>query len=79
MIIKVLGTWCPKCKLLEEVTRRTIAKLWIDAQILKVDKIEDIMEYNILSTPALVLNEEVLCMWRVPNDEEMESIFVRLQ
>ncbi len=74
MIIKILWTGCPKCKLLEQLTRDTVAQLWIEAEIIKVQNMEDIMMYDIMATPALVIDEKVIFAGRIPDKNEMEKL-----
>ena len=74
MIIKILGTWCAKCKLLEQTTRDAISELWIDAQIIKIDQMEDILMYDIMSTPWLVVNEKIISAGKIPNKGELKLI-----
>jgi small redox-active disulfide protein 2 len=74
MEIKVLGTGCPKCKILEKMTREVVEQNGIDATITKVEDIVEIMKYNILSTPALVVNEKVEVKGRVPSVDEIKQI-----
>lgn len=69
--IKVLGTGCAKCKQTESVIRAFIAKNNIEATIEKVEDIQKIMEYNILSTPAVVIDEVVKIKGRVPSESEL--------
>ena len=71
MEIKVLGTGCPKCKRVEELARRAVAEAGIKATILKVTDIDQIVSYSILSTPGLVINEEVRSSGRVPRKKEI--------
>ncbi len=52
MEIKILGTGCPKCKTLEEITRKVVKENGIVANITKVEDIVEIMKYNIMTTPA---------------------------
>jgi small redox-active disulfide protein 2 len=59
MEIKILGTGCPKCKTLEKITREVVEQNGFNATITKVEDIVDIMMYNVMSTPALVVNEKV--------------------
>ena len=77
MEIKVLGTGCPKCKTLEKITIETVEKLGIDAQITKVEEIVDIMNYGIMRTPALVINEKVVFSGRIPTEEELTKILTQ--
>ncbi|MGQ9681435.1 MAG: thioredoxin family protein [Anaerolineae bacterium] len=73
MEIKILGTGCPKCKRLEEVTREAVALAGVEATITKVTDIGAIMAYSILSTPGLVINEEVKAAGRLPSKEEIAA------
>jgi small redox-active disulfide protein 2 len=77
MEIKILGTGCPKCKTLEKITREVVDQLGIQATITKVEDIVEIMQYNILSTPALVVNEKVEIKGRVPSAEEIKQILAK--
>jgi small redox-active disulfide protein 2 len=72
--IKILGTGCPKCKTLEKMTREVVEQNGFDATVTKVEDIMDIMKYNILSTPALVVNEKVEIKGRVPSSEEIKQV-----
>lgn len=73
MEIKILGTGCPKCKTLEEITRKVVKDNGIDANITKVDDIIEIMKYNIMVTPALVVNEKVVAKGRIPSVDEIRQ------
>ncbi len=74
MDIKILGTGCPKCKTLEKMTREVVEQNGFNATITKVEDIMDIMQYNILSTPALVVNEKVEIKGRIPSSEEIKQV-----
>jgi small redox-active disulfide protein 2 len=74
MEIKILGTGCSQCKALEKLTREVVEKNGINATITKVEDIMDIMKYNIMSTPALVVNEKVEIKGRVPSAAEIKQI-----
>ena len=69
--IKMLGTGCAKCKATEQVVRAAIAKHNIEATVEKVEDIQQIIEYNILSTPAVVVDEVVKIKGRVPSESEI--------
>jgi small redox-active disulfide protein 2 len=77
MEIKILGTGCPKCKTLEKLTRDVVCKNSIDATIIKVDDITEIIEYNIMSTPALVIDGKVVIKGRVPSAEEIKQLLTK--
>ncbi len=74
--IKILGSGCTNCKRLEAITRQAVAKLSIEAEVLKVTDYPEIMKYNILSTPGLVINETVVSAGRVPTEAEVTTYLV---
>lgn len=74
MEIKILGTGCAKCKTLEKLTREVLEKNGIEASVTKVEDIAEIMKYRILSTPALVVNENVEIKGRVPSAAEIIEV-----
>jgi len=74
MEIKILGTGCPNCLTLEKRVRKVVEDNSIDANIIMVKDIMDIMSYNIMTTPALVINEEVKVKGRVPKDAEILNL-----
>jgi len=77
MEIKILGTGCAKCKTLEQLTREVVSKNNIDATITKVEDIVEIMKYNIMTTPALVVNEKVVSKGRIPSSEEIKQLLIK--
>lgn len=66
MIIKILGTGCANCKNLERVTTEAVAELGIEATIEKVEDYAAIVGYGVMSTPALVIDDQVVLSGRVP-------------
>ena len=74
-IVKILGTGCPKCKKTEAVVRETIANLGIDAEVQKVEDIQDIIKYNVMTTPAVVVDEVVKIRGRIPSKDEVAELF----
>jgi small redox-active disulfide protein 2 len=71
MLIKILGTGCAKCQRLEQLTREVVAELGIDAQFEHVRDMPAIMAYPVMSTPALVIDEEVMVFGRMPSKQEI--------
>lgn len=65
--IKVLGSGCPNCKRLEAETRATLDEAEVSYDLTKVTEYADILTYNIMSTPALVINEQVVSAGRIPS------------
>jgi small redox-active disulfide protein 2 len=74
--IKILGTGCAKCKQVEAIVRSTVAEMGIDATVEKVEDIEKIMEYNVMVTPVLVIDEVVTIKGRVPSGSEVKALLV---
>jgi len=77
MEIKILGTGCPKCKTLEKATREVVGQNGIDANIIKVEDIMEIMKYGVMTTPALVVNGKVEIKGRVPSSDEIKQVLTR--
>jgi small redox-active disulfide protein 2 len=72
--IKILGTGCPSCVSTQKVVEEVINELKIEATVLKVDDIQQIMAYDILSTPAVVIDEKVVIKGKVPSKEEVTAL-----
>ena len=73
MKIKVLGPGCARCHQLEQTTREVVKELGIDAEIEDVKDVKKIMEYPILITPGLVIDEKLVCSDRVPSKSEVTT------
>ncbi len=73
LTIKVLGPGCENCKRLAWLADRAVQQLGIEAQIVKVTDYADIMKYDILSTPGLVINEKLVCSGRIPSEAEITT------
>jgi small redox-active disulfide protein 2 len=76
MNIKILGTGCAKCNQLEKVTKEVLAEMGIEVPVDHVKEIQKIMEYPILTTPGLVINEEVVLAGKVPSKAEVTKLIV---
>jgi len=73
MEIKILGPGCPRCHEVERRTINALAELNVAADVQKISDIKKIMEYNIISTPGLVINGKVMCSGRIPRVEEIKA------
>ncbi len=71
MKVKILGPGCSKCKTLEEKVRRVVSENKLDAEIIKVTDLDEIMKYGIMLTPGLVIDEEVKSYGSVPKEEQI--------
>jgi small redox-active disulfide protein 2 len=71
MEIRVLGPGCPKCKQLDKLVREVIEENQVDASVTKVEDIVEIMNFGIMTTPALVINGKVVLKGSVPSKEEI--------
>lgn len=71
MKIKILGPGCARCDQMEQTIREVVKELGIDFSLEHVRDVKKIMEYPILQTPGLVLNEELVCSGRVPTKAEV--------
>lgn len=69
--IKILGTGCPKCNRLEQLTREAIADTGLEANVTHVTEIDKIFEYPITVTPALVINEAVKSSGNLPRKPQI--------
>ena len=77
MEIKVLGTGCTKCKTLEKVVKDVVEQNNIDATVVKVENIMEIMKYGVMTTPALVIDGVVMVKGRVPSANEIKNLLIR--
>ncbi len=76
MKIQILGTGCAKCKTLTENTEKAVRELGIDAEIVKVTEIKEIMQFNVLMTPGLVIEGQVKAAGRVLSPDEIKKLLV---
>ena len=74
MNLKVLGTGCSNCKKLELLTKELITELNIDAQVEKVEDIEEIMKTGVMSTPALLADGKIVVSGYLPSRDELTTL-----
>jgi len=75
--IKVLGSGCAKCNLLEEATKRAVTQTGVDATVEKVTDMAAIVGYGVMTTPALVVDGQVRVAGRVPSVDELAALLTR--
>ncbi|MFW6014720.1 MAG: thioredoxin family protein [Nanoarchaeota archaeon] len=73
MKIEILGTGCPSCKKLEENAKEALQETGKEAEVVKVEEIDKIVEYGVMSTPAIVIDGEVKSYGKVANVEEIKQ------
>ena len=73
MKLEILGTGCPKCKKLTELVTESVKELGITAEVSKVDKINDIVNYGVMTTPALAIDGKVVVAGRIPTKDEIKK------
>jgi small redox-active disulfide protein 2 len=76
LTIKVLGSGCANCKRVEQIDHKVVEDMALEAEIIKVTEYPDIMKYNIMSTPGLVINEKVVSTGRIPSTAEITTFLV---
>ncbi|UCF27788.1 MAG: TM0996/MTH895 family glutaredoxin-like protein [Chloroflexota bacterium] len=73
LTIKVLGPGCANCQKVEVVTKKAVNEMGMQAEVIKVTDYTEIMEFRIISTPGLVINEKLVCAGRIPTQGEVTS------
>ena len=76
MNIKILGTGCARCHQLEKTAREVVKELGIDATVEEVKDMTKIIAYNVLTTPGLVINEQVVSFGKVPSKAEVTQLII---
>lgn len=77
LTIKILGSGCANCKRLELLTHQVVDQMGVPAEIIKVTEYSDIMAYNIMSTPGLVINEKLVSAGRIPSTSQLTSLLTQ--
>jgi small redox-active disulfide protein 2 len=71
LTIKVLGPGCANCRKLEEIARAAVTSAGVEAQVVKVTDMQQIVGYGVLKTPGLVIDEKLVCSGRIPSAENV--------
>jgi small redox-active disulfide protein 2 len=71
MKIEILGGGCSKCKVLAELAQKAVSEAGIEADVIKVQDIQEIMNFGVMTTPALVIDGVVKCSGKVPTKDEI--------
>lgn len=79
MEIKILGSGCPKCRALEKAALEVIKESGLKATVIKVEDIMEIMKFGVMTTPALVVNGQVVLKGKVPSRAEMMNLLTQKQ
>ena len=74
MKIEILGTGCAKCKATEKIVKQAVEELGIQAEIVKVEDLQDIVDRGIMMTPAVVVDNEVKIVGHTPTVDEIKKI-----
>ncbi|MCM8595231.1 thioredoxin family protein [Accumulibacter sp.] len=69
--IKILGPGCANCRKLEQIAREVVAALGVEARVSKVTAMDEILAYDLLKTPGLVIDEKLVCSGRIPTPAEV--------
>jgi len=72
--IKILGTGCPKCNKLEELAKKAAEEMGIEYSVEKIKDINIIMNYGVMTTPALVVNGELKISGKVPSLDDIKNL-----
>ena len=79
LTIKVLGPGCANCRKLEEIARGAAASAGVDAEVVKVTDMQQIVGYGVLKTPGLVIDEKLVCSGRIPSAENVAEWIAAVQ
>lgn len=79
MDVKVLGTGCAKCLKLYDVAVQAVEAAGVDAQVTKIEKIDEIVTYGVAMTPGLVINGEVKSAGKLPDVKQVAAWLVEAQ
>lgn len=79
MIIKILGSGCKNCVALKENTETALKETGIEAEVVKVQDMKDIVAYGVMQTPALVIDEKVVSFGKVLKSNDIINILEKIK
>lgn len=79
MIIKILGSGCKNCVALKENTEKALKETGIEAEVVKVENMKDIVSYGVMQTPALVIDEKVMSFGKVLKSNDIIKILEKVK
>ena len=71
LTVKVLGPGCKNCTQLEEIVKMAVIDLGVEANVEKISDYSEILSYNVMATPGLVINEHLVSAGRIPSENEV--------
>jgi small redox-active disulfide protein 2 len=74
MKIEIMGTGCPKCKVAEKNVRKAVEELKIQAEIVKIDDLQEIINRGVMMTPAVFIDGKALVVGRIPSPDEIKKV-----
>ncbi|MGQ9721772.1 MAG: thioredoxin family protein [Candidatus Jordarchaeum sp.] len=74
MRIEILGTGCPKCKATEKIVKQVVEELGNNAEVVKVEDLQEIVNRGVMMTPAVVIDGEVKIVGHVPSADEVKKL-----
>lgn len=74
MKIEILGTGCPKCKATEKIVKKIVEELRKDAEVVKVEDLQEIVNRGVMMTPAVVIDGEIKIVGHVPSPDEIKKL-----
>ena len=77
MKIEVLGTGCAKCKATEEIVKKAVEELGIQAEVIKVEDLQEIIDRGVMMTPAVIVDGEVKIVGRKPTVDEIKKLLLK--
>lgn len=73
MKIEILGTGCSKCKKLTQLAQETVNELGISVEVVKIENIDEIVNYGVMITPAIAIDKQIKSAGRIPSKDELKK------